>query len=695
MKKVIAGLMLIVSVASVTFGCVLSDPYSASLSLQEGLDSTGNPAIVSVTVSVEGYGYGDSGYFVLAHSTNPIVESDFTNGETDTVSHLAVTDNWEISVTPDEGDYGATNYYAIKIMDYDPDVTIISDTVSSYVQSREVDHYEISVANSVTEKTHFPVTTIPKNKEGATILSLMLSTDALITAVHADDESLAASGMLVIVSKTWGGDSTIILTLSYTAVEDIKIKIVSNGTTSLSDRISVKAKPLTDVDYFVVSVDSTVTAGTSFPVTVTGKDSAGVTIPFNLDDSALIQPILASDESLTGSDVLRVTSPKTYEGNSILLHYAYTKAEDIKIKFSYDGKVALSNTLTIMAGTLVDMDVEASPSSIISGQSSDITSCLWDIYSNRIKSIKIQFKVNKGKGRLDKEEGESDVTGKIKIKFFDDNGKPGINTINVTALQLSQDIQINVAVLVYGKNGGTIVASEDPNTQVVIPPDAVSGDVQLMIKTGDELSDETKDKVNHANDKAVDSMCEDKVRGFECKKDDGSDYGDFDDLVTIEIPYTDDDNDDVVDGTCIKVDDLKVCRLNEDTECWEKVNDGGCNEIDKERKVIKAQVGHFSTYNIGALSSSGLSEFRVYPNPINFSKSVRNTLKFGNLPQNTKIEIYDIIGRLVRSINSLDSSNVEWDGKNESGESISMGLYIYLLTDSNGNKKTGKIGVQK
>jgi hypothetical protein len=260
-----------------------------------------------------------------------------------------------------------------------------------------------------------------------------------------------------------------------------------------------------------------------------------------------------------------------------------------------------------------------------------------------------------------------------------------------------------VAVLIYGKKGGTIVASEDPNTQIIMSPEAVTEDVQLSIRIGDELSDATKDKVNNANGKEK-NICENSVREFECKKDDGSDYGNFNDLVTIEIPYKDDDNDDVVDGTNIKVDDIKVCRLNETDERWDSVEDGGYNKIDRERKCVRAQVRHFSTYNIGERATvndtepiviQDLSMLRIYPNPINFSKAIRNTLKFGNLPQNTKIEIYNITGGLVRSINSIDTNNVEWNGKNESGESIGMGLYVYLLTDVNGNKKIGKIGVQK
>ena len=61
----------------------------------------------------------------------------------------------------------------------------------------------------------------------------------------------------------------------------------------------------------------------------------------------------------------------------------------------------------------------------------------------------------------------------------------------------------------------------------------------------------------------------------------------------------------------------------------------------------------------------------------------------------------DITGRLVKTINPGTSDNdgssgkAEWDGKNENGTEIAMGIYLYSIIDEEGHKKSGKICVVK
>lgn len=96
-----------------------------------------------------------------------------------------------------------------------------------------------------------------------------------------------------------------------------------------------------------------------------------------------------------------------------------------------------------------------------------------------------------------------------------------------------------------------------------------------------------------------------------------------------------------------------------------------------------------------------LSEAVAYPNPVNFSKAVGGTLKFSNLTDNAGIKIFDVTGRLVKSLdpgtpeNDGSSGTAVWDGRNESGARVAMGMYLYLIKDSAGNKTRGTIGVVK
>lgn len=113
-----------------------------------------------------------------------------------------------------------------------------------------------------------------------------------------------------------------------------------------------------------------------------------------------------------------------------------------------------------------------------------------------------------------------------------------------------------------------------------------------------------------------------------------------------------------------------------------------------------------ATYTIGltncyTLSSnppiiwnSNYAEEIVYPNP--FSK--QTTIQFHlDTPSHISIEIYNELGQLVTHLisNNYISNDgtyqVSWDGKNNSGDEVANGIYIYKLTNENGSVKTGKI----
>ena len=73
-----------------------------------------------------------------------------------------------------------------------------------------------------------------------------------------------------------------------------------------------------------------------------------------------------------------------------------------------------------------------------------------------------------------------------------------------------------------------------------------------------------------------------------------------------------------------------------------------------------------------------------YPNPFNPT----TTIKFA-IPQqgNVKIEVYDIMGKLVNTLINKDmnsgSYTVTWDGKNNSGQQVVSGVYLYKIQSEN------------
>lgn len=98
---------------------------------------------------------------------------------------------------------------------------------------------------------------------------------------------------------------------------------------------------------------------------------------------------------------------------------------------------------------------------------------------------------------------------------------------------------------------------------------------------------------------------------------------------------------------------------------------------------------------------STLSRAVAYPNPINFSKAVNGTLKFENLTDSARVKIFDVTGRLVKSLDpatpgsSDNSATAVWDGTNEGGMPVAMGIYLYLISDRADNRARGKIVVLK
>jgi hypothetical protein len=90
----------------------------------------------------------------------------------------------------------------------------------------------------------------------------------------------------------------------------------------------------------------------------------------------------------------------------------------------------------------------------------------------------------------------------------------------------------------------------------------------------------------------------------------------------------------------------------------------------------------------------------VYPNPCYPNKGQIVTI--ANLPLNSKVYIYTISGELVRVLDDATeiteeggSATATWDLRNEAGNLVAQGVYIYLVPEATGDRKTGKIAIIK
>jgi len=89
--------------------------------------------------------------------------------------------------------------------------------------------------------------------------------------------------------------------------------------------------------------------------------------------------------------------------------------------------------------------------------------------------------------------------------------------------------------------------------------------------------------------------------------------------------------------------------------------------------------------------AGNLSDVKAFPNPCR-ARDGGNAI-FTNLTENCEIKIYNIAGEFVRKINEQTEGTAEWDLKNDEGEDVASGLYIYVITNQKDERKKGKLVV--
>ncbi len=90
---------------------------------------------------------------------------------------------------------------------------------------------------------------------------------------------------------------------------------------------------------------------------------------------------------------------------------------------------------------------------------------------------------------------------------------------------------------------------------------------------------------------------------------------------------------------------------------------------------------------IGA-PAKDLSEVIPFPNPFMIESGTEN-LTFDRLPYQATVRIYTVSGELIREVKSGN----QWDGRNQGGELVASGIYLFYVQDSSGKSAIGKIAV--
>lgn len=138
---------------------------------------------------------------------------------------------------------------------------------------------------------------------------------------------------------------------------------------------------------------------------------------------------------------------------------------------------------------------------------------------------------------------------------------------------------------------------------------------------------------------------------------------------------------------------------------WDHPMTSANPEFDLKLTVVGTYNYHCSIHptlmsgTITVLSGSGLSDiktnsFNVKTYPIPFKENL--TISF-TTPERiaTKIYIYDITGKVVKILADMEFEKgnhiLNWDGKNEDGDTVNHGIYFYMIECNGISKVSGKI----
>jgi hypothetical protein len=92
--------------------------------------------------------------------------------------------------------------------------------------------------------------------------------------------------------------------------------------------------------------------------------------------------------------------------------------------------------------------------------------------------------------------------------------------------------------------------------------------------------------------------------------------------------------------------------------------------------------------------SANLENLVVYPNPFEPTRG-HSGIVFAGLTTDVTIRIFNLSGQQVLGKDVNWQMSWTWDVRNEQGEAVARGVYVYLVTNSQGEKKIGKIAVIK
>jgi len=170
----------------------------------------------------------------------------------------------------------------------------------------------------------------------------------------------------------------------------------------------------------------------------------------------------------------------------------------------------------------------------------------------------------------------------------------------------------------------------------------------------------------------------------------------------LSLPVIDNDSDGIVDGSNppARVRSAELFFLDEVSSLWVRLPD-----FSRETNAVSAKTTHLSVFALISPEQAPVSDAYAYPVP--FSPNGPNAgtgpgqtgtgaggITFTNLPARAVITVFNVRGeRVWRGEENTGAGKLVWNVRNSGGHKVASGVYIYLLKNSSGEKKTGKLMV--
>ena len=111
------------------------------------------------------------------------------------------------------------------------------------------------------------------------------------------------------------------------------------------------------------------------------------------------------------------------------------------------------------------------------------------------------------------------------------------------------------------------------------------------------------------------------------------------------------------------------------------------------REMILAQKTQYTTGNNGAPAVTAAPLVpREFPNPWRADRDDHQPITFDQIPAGCTIKIFTVSGHLVKTL-AAPSISVTWDMTNDKGAPVASGVYLYLVSATDGQTARGQLAI--